>query len=158
MGKHTALLLCAPFGTMRSMTRLPLGRRTLGAPIAAGAAVASPRRRRRRFPLLRMGRRGLARGGGWSTRATSDGCGSIAQERDAQQRLFGGRSSGFASRELPQSAFSLFFLSMNPHGSSLLHLLDALATHGLVIDDGPAHLGQPSVDGRRQWRITWPTI
>ena len=47
---------------------------------------------------------------------------------------------------------------MNPHSISLLHLLDALTAHGLVIEQGSTHLSQPSVNGRRQWRVTWPAV
>lgn len=147
---------------MRSMARLPRGRGALGAPIAAGAATAGSRGRRGMFPSLRVGRRRLARGGGGTGRTTSNGFGSITQERETQQRLLGswlqGFSSSFGSGEVPQFALSLFFLPVNTHGSSLLHLFDALITHGLVVEQGSAHLSQPSVDSRRQWRVTWPAV
>ena len=114
------------------------------------------------FPSLRVGRRRLAGGNRGTSGATSDGFGSIAQEREAQQRLLGKRpqgwSSSFGSREVPLLALSLFFLPVNTDCSSLLHLLDALVTHGLVVEQGSAHLGQPAVDSRGQWRVTWPAV
>jgi hypothetical protein len=162
-GKHAALFLRATLRCVRSVARLPRGRRALGSATAVGAAVAPrSRRRRSRFPLLRVRRRGFARGGGGTPRSTADWFWSIAQEREAQQRLSSGRSQGrspsFDSSEVPHFAVSLLFLPVDPHCSSLLHLLDALIAHGLVVEQGSAHFGQPSVDGRWQRRITWPAV
>jgi len=135
---------------MRSMAGLPRGRGTLGATVAASAAATSSRGRRELFPFLRVGRRGLARGSGGASRTTSDGLGPIRQERETQPRPLGrlllGRSSSFSSGEVPQSAVSLFLLLVDTHDRGLLHLLDALITQGLVVEQGSAHLGQPSVD------------
>ena len=162
IGKHTALLLRAPFRSMRSMAGLPRGRGTPRVPVAASAAMARSRGRGGLSPLLRARRSRLARGSDRTSRTASDGLGSVAQERETQPRLLGkwfqGWSPGFNSSEVPHSAFSLFFLPVNTHSSSLLHLLDALITYGLVVEQGSAHLGQPSVDSRRQWRVTWPAV
>jgi hypothetical protein len=147
---------------MRSMAGLPRSRGTLRTPVAASAAAASSRGRRMVLSFLCVGRRRLAGGRGGTSRTMSDGLGSITQEREAQPRLFGKRfqrrSSGFHSGEVLHFAFGLFFLLVDTHDSSLLHLLDALRTHGLVVKQGSAHLGQPSVDGRWQWRVTWSAV
>jgi hypothetical protein len=79
MDKDTALLLRAPLGSVRGMAGLPGGRGALGVPV--GAATAGSRRRGK-SPSLRVGR-GLARGGGGTRRATTDGFGSVTQERKA---------------------------------------------------------------------------
>ena len=162
MGKHTALLLRAPSRSMRSMTGLPRSSGTLRVPVSAGTAMARSRGRRGLFPLRRARRRRLARGSGRASRTTSDGLGSITQERETQPRLRGKRLQGwspsFNSREVPHSALSLLFLPVNTDGSSLLHLFDALIAYGLVVEQGSAHLSQPSVDGRRQWGVTWPAV
>jgi len=81
MDKDTALLLRAPLGSVRGMAGLPGGRGALGVPVGAGAATAGSRRRGK-SPSLRVGR-GLARGGGGTRRATTDGFGSVTQERKA---------------------------------------------------------------------------
>jgi len=162
MGKHTALLLRAPLRSMRSVAALPRRSGTLRVSVAASAAMAGSRGRRRLFPFLRARRSRLPGGSGRAGRTTSDGLGPVTHEREAQPGLpgkrFQGRSPSLNSREVPQSAVRLFLLPVNTHGSSLLHLLDALIAYGLVVEQGSAHLRQPSVDGRRQWGVTWPAV
>ena len=130
--------------------------RALGVPASAGSRGWWVR-----FPFRRTGRQGCARGGD-PTDATRDGFGSVAQERKTQPRLLGDGSqrwpSSFGSSEIPQFAIGLFFLSVNPHSGSLFNLLDAPITHGLVVKQCSTYLRQPSVDGRRQWHITWPAV
>ena len=161
-GKHTVLLLRAPSGSMRSVAGLPRSRGTLGTPSAASAAAANSGSRRVLFSFLRVGRRRLAGGSCGTGGTTSDGLGSITQEREAQPRLlcewFQGRPSSFHSGEVPHFAVSLLPLPMDTHDRSLLHLLDALIAHGLVVEQGSAHLGQPSVDSRWQGRVTWSAV
>jgi len=161
IGKHTALLLRAPPRSMRSMAGLPRGSGTLRVSVSASAAMARSRGRRW-FPFPRARRRRLPRGSGRASRTTSDWLWSVTHEREAQPRLLGkrfqGRSPSFNSREVSRSAFSLFLLPVNTHGSGLLHLLDALITYGLIVEQGSTHLRQPSVDGRRQWGVTWPAV
>lgn len=162
MGKHTALLLRASLGSTRSMTGLPRGSRTLHVPVTAGAATTRSRRRRGLFPFRRARRSRLAGCSGRTSRTTSDGLGPIAQERETQPRVLGKWSQrwspSFNPSEVPHSAVSLFLLPVKTHGSSLFHLLDALITHGLVVENSSAHLSQPSVDGRWQRRVTWPAV
>ena len=143
------------------MTGLPMGGGTLGAPMTGGATAPRSRGRRRMPPFLRVGGCGLARGSGGAARIASKGFWSVAQEREAQPRLFDSRSHrppSFGSRDFSQPAISLFFLPQDARSSGLLHLSDALTTQALVIEQGSAHLGQPSVDSRWQWRVTWPAV
>lgn len=162
MGKHTASLLRAPPRSVRSVAGFPRRSGTLRVSVAASAAMAGSRGRRRLFPFLRARRSRLPGGSGRAGRTTSDGLGSVTHEREAQPGLLGkrfqGRSPSLDSRDVPQSAVCLFLLPVNTHGSSLLHLLDALIAYGLVVEQGSAHLRQPSVDGRRQWGVTWPAV
>jgi len=147
---------------MRSMAGLPRGGGTLRVPVAASAAMTRSRGRRGLLSFRRARRRRLARGSGRTSRTAGKGLGSIAQERETQPRLLGkwfqGWPPSFNSGEVPHSAFSLFFLPVNAHGSSLLHLFDALITYGLVVEQGSTHFSQPSVNGRWQWRVTWPAV
>jgi hypothetical protein len=100
---------------------------------------------------VRVGGRRLA---GCGDETAIDGLRLVTQEGETQQRLFGkrlqGRFSSFAASEVPFFKLGRCFLSVRMDDGGLFHLLDAFGTHLLVVEQGSAHLCQPSVDSRWQ--------